>query len=198
MTGCASLTWFEDQGPALASAPDATTLVFIRHGEMPVSGLGQLNCRGLNRAIALVERLPQRVGTPQAVFAPSPSVQKTDSGQTYSYVRPLATIEPLAVQYSLPVHAQIGYDNAKGLADALDARELRGRTVVVAWDHKYLPDAVRLLLDRHQGPSAAVPAWRGSDFDSIYVVRIPANGAPASFIQMSQGLDRLPQHCPGT
>ena len=192
------MDWIKDEGPVLPAAPDATTFVFIRHAEVPVSGLGQLNCRGLNRAIALVQRLPHRVGPPQAVFAPSPAVQKMDSGQAYSYVRPLATVEPLAVQYSLPVHTQIGYNNAQGLADALDARELRGRTIVIAWDHKYLTDAVRLLLERHQGPSGSVPAWRGSDFDSIYVVRLPKQGAPAAFIQMSQGLDRLPQNCPGT
>lgn len=198
LAGCGSTAWFQDEGPALTPAPGATTFVFIRHAEVPVAGLGQLSCRGLNRAIALVQRLPRRVGPPQAVFAPSPAVQKMESGQAYSYVRPLATVTPLAVQYGLPVQAQIGYDDAKGLANALDAADLRGRTVVIAWDHRTLPEAVRLILDRHQGPSASVPAWRGSDFDSIYVVRVPANKGPAAFIQMSQELDRLPQTCPGT
>ncbi len=29
------------------------TLVFVRHGEKPAQGYGQLNCQGLNRALAL-------------------------------------------------------------------------------------------------------------------------------------------------
>ena len=37
-----------------ARSDDATqTLVFIRHGEKPDEGLGQLSCQGLNRALAL-------------------------------------------------------------------------------------------------------------------------------------------------
>ena len=31
----------------------AETIVFVRHGEKPEAGLGQLNCQGLNRALAL-------------------------------------------------------------------------------------------------------------------------------------------------
>jgi hypothetical protein len=31
----------------------AETIVFVRHGEKPQDGFGQLNCQGLNRALAL-------------------------------------------------------------------------------------------------------------------------------------------------
>lgn len=199
LAGCASvspMSWFDDPGPSLAPAPGATTFVFIRHAEKPISGLGQLNCRGLNRAIALADRLPLRVGPPQAVFAPSPASQNEDSGKSYSYVRALATVEPLAVRYTLPVNAQIGYNDPAALVAALDAPALRGQTVVIAWQHDALVTAVRDLLGRHGGPASAVPRWRGSDFDSIYIVRVPADGSGADFIQMSQGLDRLSQSCP--
>ena len=70
---------------------DVETLVCFRHGEKPRGGLGQLTCRGLNRALALPNVLLSRYGKPQFVFAPNPA-EKVDSKDGYYYVRPLATI----------------------------------------------------------------------------------------------------------
>src|SRR5580698_4120771 len=77
-----------------ASTQTVETIVCIRHGEKPPGGLGQLTCRGLNRALALPEVLLKKFGMPQFIFAPNPT-QKADPGGYY-YVRPLATIEPTA------------------------------------------------------------------------------------------------------
>ena len=55
------------------SKPKEETLVCFRHGEKPRGGLGQLTCRGLNRALALPEVLLPRYGRPQFVFAPNPA-----------------------------------------------------------------------------------------------------------------------------
>ena len=38
---------------APAVAAERETIVFMRHGEKPPEGLGQLDCQGLNRALAL-------------------------------------------------------------------------------------------------------------------------------------------------
>ncbi len=38
---------------ATAPAHAAETVIFLRHGEKPAAGLGQLSCKGLNRALAL-------------------------------------------------------------------------------------------------------------------------------------------------
>ena len=66
-------------GPAFA----AETIIFLRHGEKPEEGLGQLNCRGLNRALALppvVERLAtaagKQLGDPIAI---AEEIQRGDS-----------------------------------------------------------------------------------------------------------------------
>lgn len=48
------------------------TLVFLRHGEKPGEGLGQLNCQGLNRALDLATVLPERFGKADYVFAANP------------------------------------------------------------------------------------------------------------------------------
>src|ERR1017187_8769085 len=84
------------------------TLICIRHGEKPATGLGQLSCQGLNRALALPKVLRARFDMPAAIFAPNPGVQKSDQGQLYNYIRPLATIEPTAIALGLPVNTQYG------------------------------------------------------------------------------------------
>ncbi len=80
--------------PLFAAKPPAAneeTIVAIRHGEKPPGGLGQINCRGLNRALALPSVLIGRFGKPDYIYAPNPSVMVSDgnSKPTYSYVRPL-------------------------------------------------------------------------------------------------------------
>jgi hypothetical protein len=77
---------------AYAAAADER-IVFVRHGEKPRDGLGQLNCRGLNRALALPAFIAAQFGKPDAIFAPNPADQKNDNGKPYDYVRPLITIE---------------------------------------------------------------------------------------------------------
>jgi hypothetical protein len=81
------------------------TIVLVRHGEKPDKGLGQLDCQGLNRALALPPVIAKTFGRPSAIFAPDPSRQKQDDGVSYDYVRPLATIEPTAIFFGLPVNA---------------------------------------------------------------------------------------------
>jgi hypothetical protein len=64
------------------------TIVLIRHGEKPPGGLGQLTCKGLNRALALPAVLIGRFGKPDYIYAPNPSMQVNDgnSQPTYSYL----------------------------------------------------------------------------------------------------------------
>ena len=84
----------------------------VRHGEKPPTGVGQLTCMGLNRALALAPLLIGRYGKPDFIYAPDPAVQIQEHGRgpMYSYVRPLATIEPTAIRLGMPVNTQIGYD----------------------------------------------------------------------------------------
>jgi len=184
--------------PALA-ADTTQTIVFVRHGEKPPGGLGQLDCQGLNRALALPAVLAKVFGKPDAIFAPAPSDKKQDDGKAYDYVRPLATIEPTAIWFGLPIKADIGVSDIKGLEAALDRKRYRDALVFVAWEHKTIEDMVRSILSAHGGDATAVPKWAGSDFDSIYVVKIARTGdtATASFTLMHQGLDGQKETCPG-
>lgn len=189
----------------LAFAPDAApaaaqqqTIVFMRHGEKPAAGLGQLDCQGLNRALALPQVLSARYGTPDAIFAPDPSQQVRDHGRDYNYIRPLATIEPTAIRFGRPVATTFGFKQVAGLQRELMRARYAGALVFVAWEHAYLVKAVRGLVARAGGDAAAVPDWNGEDFDSLYVLRLTRDGKKVSvtFTRDAQGLDRRAATCP--
>jgi len=96
-------------GCATPSAAAEETIVFVRHGEKPAAGLGQLDCRGLNRSLELPAVINAMFGKPKAILAPDPAKQKEDGGVLYDYVRPLATIEPTAIAFGMPsiIHVKI-------------------------------------------------------------------------------------------
>jgi hypothetical protein len=173
------------------------TVVLVRHGEKPDKGLGQLNCKGLNRALALPPVIAKVFGRPDAIFAPDPSERKMDAGEPYDYVRPLATIEPTAISFGLPVHASFGVSNTDGLRAALEQPVYRNALVLVAWEHKRIETIARGLLANHGGNQDLVPKWEANDFDSIYVVTIANAGADAkaAFTVKREGLDGRPDTC---
>ena len=183
--------------PALA-AVQTETIILIRHGEKPQHGLGQLSCKGLNRALKLPGVIERNFGKPDAIFAPNPARLKKDQGKPYAYVRPLATVEPTAIHYALPVDTRFGYDEIDGLKDALMQPDYHDRTVLVAWEHKQLVRLVRQLLKDNNGDKNVAPKWPHDDFDGIFVVKIERNNGQkmASFERLSQNLNGLSEACP--
>ena len=178
--------------------PNGTTetLVFLRHGEKPSGGYGQLTCQGLNRALALPPVLAAKYGSAQYVFAPNPTVPVPDAAGSFFYVRPLATIEPTAVSLGLPVNVLYGYTDAAGLQNELLASTYAGSTVFVAWEHQYLQTIVQNLMNQFGG-GITVPIWPSTDFDSLYVVRLTNNAGviTAQFTHDFEGLNGLSTSC---
>ena len=175
------------------------TIVMIRHGEKPERGLGQLTCKGLNRALALPRVIEAKYGKPDAIFAPDPARQKSDRGTNYDYVRPLATIEPTAVYFGLPVNASIGFADVEGLRAALLSPAYRSSRVVVAWEHSIIEELARRIVKDAGGDTASVPRWPGEDFDSIYVLQIAHHGGKMSAVLSveHENLDDRAETCPG-
>ncbi len=179
------------------------TIVFVRHGEKPDDGLGQLDCQGFNRALKLPGVMAQNFypepnsPKPAAIIAANPSVQKKDDGKSFDYVRPLATIEPTAIVLGMPVNTQIGFDDTKGLQKELERNRYRDALVLVAWEHNTIPEVARKLLRDHGGDADKVHDWDKHDFDSIYVVAIDWNHDKAEFERKSEGLNGQPDSCPG-
>jgi hypothetical protein len=179
------------------------TILFIRHGEKPQGGLGQLTCQGLNRALALAPAMAKSFGRPDAIFAPNPSHPKMDDGQPYDYVRPLATVEPTAIWFGLPVDVSLDIYDTAGLLAAIEKRRAPDRNVLilVAWEHRQIAPIVRALLTAHGADPVMVRTvedWKREDFDSIYVVRISTVGnlAKVTFDHEYEGLDGQPDACP--
>lgn len=183
------------------SGDSSETIVMIRHGEKPADGLGQITCKGLNRALALPDLLIGRYGKPDAIFAPNPSDQVKDHGVIYSYVRPLATIEPTAIRAGLPINAQIGYKQIDKLQMELTKPAYANSRIFVAWEHGYLRGFAQQFLRAYGGHSSAVPAWPSADFDTIYVFHLSRHNGTAhvAFQVDREGLNgSLSDACPAS
>jgi hypothetical protein len=185
-------------GAAVRSDKAVETVIFIRHGEKPHKGLGQLSCQGFNRALALPSVIAKTFGKPDAIFAPDPDEQIKSPEEPYDYVRPLATILPTAISFGLPVSTSIGASDTHGLRAAIEQPEYSNALILIAWEHRKIEQTVRALLAAHRGDAARVPEWRHDDFDSIYVVTITSIGDTkrATFALMRQGLDGQKETCP--
>lgn len=191
-----ALAAFALLGACFSYARAESTIVIVRHGEKPAQGLGQLTCQGLNRSLALAPVLLSRYGRPLAIYAPNPTRLKKDHGVPYAYVRPLATIEPLAVRAGLPVNLEWGMTDIEALAAQLLAAP--PGTQVVAWEHHWGESLARHLIARAGGDPGAVPRWEDADFDSVYVIRLGEDAKGRRRVDFSherEGLDGLPQSC---
>jgi hypothetical protein len=191
----ATLSLFAALLAALPARADVT-LVMIRHGEKPALGLGQLNCQGLNRALALPDVLLAKFGKPDALFAPDPGVAVRDFGQAYNYIRPLATIEPTAIRVGLPVDTRWGLESLAPLEDELLSPQHAGQLLFIAWEHNLVVQLAKDIMARRGDDPKQVPDWDRGDFDSIYVLGLP-NGGPTSFRVDHEGLDGQSTLCPG-
>jgi hypothetical protein len=175
----------------------------MRHGEKAPGGLGQLNCMGLNRALALPKVLIGRFGRADAIFAPSPADQMREgsfSRKEYSYVRPLMTIEPTAIQLGLPVNTQLGFRDIVGLESVVTARAYANSTIFIAWEHRYAYDFARQMLRSYGLDPSRVAEWPSDDFETLYVFHIAgaAGTAPVmTFAVQQEGLENsLSSTCP--
>jgi hypothetical protein len=184
-----------------ASSPDANskieTIVFVRHGEKPVAGLGQLTCQGLNRALALPKVLITKFGKPNNIYAPDPTGKVDGSPGKFDYVRPLATIEPTAIRLGMPVNCDFRFDNIKALESELLNPSHKGQLLFVAWEHLKLNDMVKDLLKMQGGDPAQVPDWPNDDYDRIYVLRLNSGTNSISFSLDHENLNDLSKECPG-
>jgi hypothetical protein len=196
MLVCAGSLAASDEVAAAATVEE--TLVMIRHGEKPADGLGQLNCQGLNRSLALPKVLTAKFGKPDFLFAPNPRQQTDDKGHLYDYIRPLATIEPTAIQLGLPVNTQFGFRDIHQLRQEITQTKYQGSLVFVAWEHLLLVNLAKDLVAQGGGDPSQVPEWGHDDFDSIYVVKLTRvdGRLSVSFTRDKEGLDHQSPNCP--
>ena len=183
-----------------ASTPQASskteTIVFIRHGEKPPAGLGQLTCQGLNRALALPKVLVTKFGKPSNIYAPDPTGKVDGPANNFDYVRPLATIEPTAIMLGMPVNCDIRFDNIKALEGELVNPSHKGQLLFVVWEHLKLNDMVQDLLKVRDPNPPQVPNWPDDDYDRIYVLQIDSGTNLIRFSVDHENLNNLSVKCP--
>ncbi|BEV71076.1 MULTISPECIES: histidine phosphatase family protein [unclassified Paludibacterium] len=170
------------------------TLVFIRHAEKQPDDLGQLTCQGLNRALALPTRLKSLFGKPDYLFAPDPAVLN----HGFSYVRPLATLEPTAIQLAMPVNTHFGYDDIDGLLKELDQPRYAGSMVWIAWEHNMIEKLLHTVAKRYKADDLGISKWSGKDFDRIAVLTLTRDGkqVKVAYRQLQQELNGQSTRCP--
>jgi hypothetical protein len=192
---CSTLAPSDAQTESQSALPQANveTIVCIRHGEKPLLGLGQLTCKGLNRALALPQVLSAKFGRPSFIFAPDPNQVSNDLGGQYCYVRPLATIEPAAIEYGLPVNTHFGYKDTAGLQQELTKPVYENATIFVSWEHNNLDEFVKAFVKSFGGDVSKIPGWPGNDYDSIFVVRVThgKEKTTAIFSRDAEGLNNV-------
>jgi len=175
------------------SAGSIETIVVIRHGEKPANDLGQLNVQGLNRALALPDVLAAKFGKPDFIFAPLPKQRLEHTGESYSYIRPLMTIEPTAIRLGMPIDARFVFTNTDRLQRELLKHRYEKSLIFVAWEHHLAEKFAKDLLVSLNADATVVPEWPPLDFDSIYVLKISTeNGKKTvAFTHDHEGLDGL-------
>jgi hypothetical protein len=142
-------------------------------------------------------RYAKSFGRPDFIYAPNPSIPKADAGEPYDYVRPLATVEPTAIFFKLPVDTSFGFSDIHDLQAALESHLASRAGVLIgslgAQTNRGLGQGDP---GRARRRPAVVPKWRGDDFDSIYIVTINAENGTALFALDHEGLDGMPASCP--
>ncbi|MGI4985637.1 MAG: histidine phosphatase family protein [Janthinobacterium lividum] len=153
----------------------------------------------MNRALALPYVIEARYGRPDLIVAPNPARQKHDLGIAYDYVRPLATVEPTAIYFGLPVSSALGFADVDELRAMLLAPAYRRSTVLVAGEHRIIETLARRLVVDAGGAASSVPRWNSADYDSIYTLHIVrrAGRVDVLFDVGREGLDGRATRCPG-
>jgi hypothetical protein len=137
-------------------APDnSLKVVIIRHGEKPENGYN-LSCQGENRALQLPAVLYQKFNKPDYTYVPSMELDKSTK-----HARMFQTITPFAIKYNLTVDSKFDEKNTSEVAD--DVLKKTG-TVLMVWEHSEIQS-----LATNLGVKSA-PAWKGNDYDSIWVI----------------------------
>jgi hypothetical protein len=164
---------------AVVSANPAQ-VILLSHAEKPPTG-SELNEAGNQRATALAGlfQTDPRVrahGPVAAIFAMEPP-------DANGSVRPIRTMAPTAAALHLPIDTRFKREEVKALAKAIRKdKTLEGKTVVICWEHKMIPEIVAAL-----GWSNPPAQWRDGVYDRLWVLDFEG-GVPVAFHDLPQKL----------
>lgn len=164
------------------------TVYIVRHADAhPITAWDDGNFIGAGqwRALALPAALKGKI-QPDAVYAVDPSVglPAASGNAPASYVRPAMTVLPYAIANNLPykVAALVPFlaQNPPQLATYASDYFFTGgtftnHTILLGWESAHIPITVNALLASYHS-TQTVPDWTGTDYDSIWTVKIDGQG----------------------
>jgi len=169
---------------ALLAPPQAARpaqIILFRHAEKPADKADpHLSPQGVRRARMLVGFLTSnpvvsKYGKPVAIFATRTT--KDDDGQ-----RTQETVAPAAAALKLTVQAPfLGKDYKQLAKQILGNPAYAGKTVLICWNHDVISELAAEL-----GVSPRPPAWKGREFDRVYVISY--RGKAATLTVMAENL----------
>ncbi len=167
------------------------TVYLVRHAEAhPTSWWedGNYIAAGQWRALDLPYALRGKI-QPTLVYSIDPAQVTPGStskeGNSYSYVRTNLTVLPYAIANNLPYNLAASFEllaqNPPMLATAASNFFFTGGTfsnqsLLVGWEHDHIPPTVNALLASYHGNGQPAPNWPDNDFDTVWTVKLDANG----------------------
>ena len=188
------------------------TVYIVRHAEAHPDATfkfenGNYVAAGQWRALDLPNALSGKM-SPQVVYSIDPAqwFPSPMSKKAVSYVRPSLTVLPYAVAKNLPYYLVSSFllfdDNAARLGSDFffTGGKFSGQTVLLAWESQSIMPLIKALLDSYGGsniPSLPV-AWLGDDYNTIWTVKLDAQGNLTVDNDMCEGIDssKLPESAP--
>jgi hypothetical protein len=114
----------------------------------------------------------------KGIFAPEPVyIQELGDGDDKSwYLRPIITIDPLAIRMGLAVNIRFNMEESDDqLMLAKNIYEAEPGVYIVAWEHKHIPQLIDNIMSLYK-ENIKVPDWNETEFERLYVIRIFKNG----------------------
>jgi hypothetical protein len=150
-------------------------IIIIRHAEEPRGDSIHLSSKGQRRAEALADffqtnAIVTQNGLPVALFAPKPKPNKSRRGEE--------TLIPTSRALGKPIREPFTQEQYAALAQSiLRNPAFRGKTVVIAWTHDYIPRLAAAF-----GVRPTPRPWKSSVYDRALVItrarRVTARDIP--------------------
>ncbi len=199
------------------------TLYIVRHADAhPLNywSDGNYVCAGQWRALDLPNALRGKV-SPDRVYSNDPAQTSPGTeGFSWSSVAPPLTVEPYAIAKNLPYDLAASFN----LSDENAAQKssdfffgthltnvtgpgLSNQTVLLGWSYQFIAPMVNALISTYFPPNTCsqvpspcpqAPAWPSTDYDTIWTVKLDAEGNLTVNNMKCEGIDsaNLPATCP--
>lgn len=212
---CPAAQTITTKAPPGLQAYRSRTVLFVRHVEAHPSANfenGNYVCQGQWRALGATRILGRLLGRqPDAIVSTNTAGLISCNG-TCSYIRPLLTVTPYAIERSMKVTlapfdwtdatdlAYWLFDKASPYAGALRSADKDPSLILVGWEHAHIVAAVQAVFAQvYQDPSAAarLPDWSYTDYDTVWKLSTDAQGN-LTFASTCEGIPsaQLPDVCP--